>query len=271
MVKRIVFVAAVGFIIPLTCMAQVQQGAAAHPVGKPDEILRAVGQHIQKGEACVSAGDVECARREFDSAIDEFLESEVDLRSDQRLLAGWRETIEKINRHELTPIAAGGKTFWRSQDYDGRPPQVQAVETLAEATGPLTPDIFQQRFGELRKRFEEKYGRVITLTGADHAEHRRLYGSGSAYDIRVRDLTREQVGYIIATGDALGLHIKDFSTWESVAAHNARSRMLGRPVDTLATGVHLHIDRMALSRKQSLVSVPAVMSRPSHMKRGKSR
>jgi hypothetical protein len=79
---------------------------------------------------------------------------------------------------------------------------------------------------------------------------------GSAFDIRVRDLTREQVAFIISNGNQLGMRIKDFSTWESVAAHNARTRMLGRPLDTLATGVHLHIDRMAPAKK-SLVSVAA--------------
>src|SRR5438045_4064152 len=90
----------------------------------------------------------------------------------------------------------------------------------------------------------ERYDHDITLTGADHEEHRRLYGRGSAYDIRVRDLTREQVAFIIGKGNELGLRIKDFSTWERVAAHNARSAQLGRAPDTYATGVHLHIDRM---------------------------
>jgi hypothetical protein len=141
---------------------------------------------------------------------------------------------------------------------------------VAESSGPLTTAVFQTRFVELRKRFEEKYGREITLTGADHAEHRRLYGSGSAYDIRVRDLTREQVGFIIAAGNALGLRIKDFSTWESVAAHNARTRMLGRPLDTLATGVHLHIDRM-VSPKNTMVAVPVVKARPRQTRRAKTR
>ena len=122
----------------------------------------------------------------------------------------------------------------------------------------------------MRKQFHEKYQRDITLTGADHAEHRRLYGSGSAYDIRVRDLTREQVGFIIAKGTALGLRIKDFSTWDNVAAHNARTLMLGRPLDTLATGIHLHIDRM-VSRKQTLTAVPVVKSQPRRARRIKNR
>ena len=274
MLKLIVVAAALVLIIQSASIAQVQAGSWSHTSGKTDEILTGVltasRRHVEKGEACLAAGDVECARREFDSAIDDYLESGIDLRSEEHLLAGWRETIEKINRLETLNTIADGKRFWRSQDFEGRPPDERVAETVAESNGPLTSAVFQSRFGELRKRFQEKYQREITLTGADHAEHRRLYGSGSAYDIRVRDLTREQVGFIIATGGALGLRIKDFSTWESVSAHNARTRMLGRPLDTLATGIHLHIDRM-VSPKQTLTAVPVVKARPRQGRRSRSR
>jgi hypothetical protein len=267
MIKRVILAVAIAFLIPVVSNAQVQAGGVRPGDSNPEQIVRRAGQHIQKGEECLSAGDVDCARREFDGAIDEFLEAGVDLRGDERLLGGWRETIERINRHEMAPMAAATKQFWRSQDFEGRPAKENVAETLAASGGPLLPELFQMRFAELRKRFQEKYDREITLTGADHAEHRRLYGSGSAYDIRVRDLTREQVAFIIATGRGLGLRIKDFSTWESVAAHNTRTLMLGRPLDTLATGVHLHIDRMTLPVKQALVQVPAVSSKPSKSRR----
>ncbi len=270
MIKRILFGVAIAFLIPIVSNARVQSSGVRPGDSSPDEIVKRASQHIQKGEGCLSAGAVDCARREFDSAIDEFLEAGVDLRGDERLLGGWRETIEKINRHEMASPAAAGKQFWRSQDFEGQPVKESAAETLAEAGSPLVPELFQERFAELRRRFQEKYDREITLTGADHAEHRRLYGSGSAYDIRVRDLTREQVGFITTTGRGLGLRIKDFSTWESVAAHNARTLMLGRPMDTLATGVHLHIDRMTVPKKQTLVRVPAVSSKPSKSRRHRS-
>ncbi|SRR6266404_247400 len=270
MIKRLVFAASFAFLIQSTTMAHVQASSPAHLPGKTDEILTAGKRHIDKGEACLAAGDVECARREFDGAVDEYLESGIDLRSEERLLAGWRDTIERINRLETSNTVADGKRFWKSQDFEGRLPDNSVAETLPESSGPLTSAVFQSRFGELRKQFHEKYQRDITLTGADHAEHRRLYGSGSAYDIRVRDLTREQVGFIIAKGTALGLRIKDFSTWDNVAAHNARTLMLGRPLDTLATGIHLHIDRM-VSRKQTLTAVPVVKSQPRRARRIKNR
>jgi len=274
MIKRIVFAAAFVFIIQSSLIAQVQPGSSPRASGKADEILTAIlttsGRHLEKGEACLAAGDVECARREFDNAIDEYLGAGIDLRGDERLMASWRETIEKINRLETSNTVAEGKRFWKSQDFEGHPPDERVAEALAESIGPLTTAVFQSRFGELRKRFQEKYQREITLTGADHAEHRRLYGSGSAYDIRVRDLTREQVGFIIASGNALGLRIKDFSTWESVTAHNARTLMLGRRLDTLATGIHLHIDRM-VSPKQTLTAVPVIKARPRQERRTRRR
>jgi hypothetical protein len=262
MIKRTIFGAALALIIPVVSTAQSQQGSSQPVVVDPDRIVAVARQHLQKGEACLAAGDGECARREFDSAVDEFLQASVDLRSNERLLIAWRETIEKVNRYETAPIATTGKQFWRSQEFEGRPPENRAAESLAEARGPLPPGAFRSTFIELRSRFQEKYGRDLTITGADHAEHRRLYGSGSAYDIRVRDLTREQVKFIIATGSALGLRIKDFSTWESLAAHNARTLMLGRPLDTLATGVHLHIDRMSAPKKMSLTTVPVITAKP---------
>lgn len=265
MFKQAVLSAAFAFVIPIISDAQVSVA------NNPDEILRAVNQHVQRGEACLSAGDRECARREFDTAVDEFLESGLDLRSDQHLLAAWREMIEKINGYETAPVALTGKQFWKSQEFEGRPPEELAARSNAVQEGPLGADAFQMRFADLRKLFQEKYHREITLTGADHAEHRRLYGSGSAYDIRVRDLTREQVSFIVTTGRGLGLRIKDFSTWETVAAHNARVRVLGRSLDTLATGVHLHIDRMTLPRKKDVVAVPAATSRPRESKRAYKR
>jgi hypothetical protein len=270
MIKRLVFAALFAIILQSVTMAQVQASSPPSVPGKTDEILTAGKRHIDKGETCLASGDVECARREFDSAIDQYLESGVDLRGEERLLAGWRDTIERINRLETSNTVADGRRFWKSQDFEGRLPDERVAETLPEFTGPLTSAVFQSRFGELRKQFHEKYQREITLTGADHAEHRRLYGSGSAYDIRVRDLTREQVKFIIAAGTGLGLRIKDFSTWDNVAAHNARTLMLGRPLDTLATGIHLHIDRM-VSPKQTLTAVPVVKSKPRQARRIKNR
>jgi hypothetical protein len=251
----------VACFIPAPAKAQ-EQAERARGNLSSEEILAVARLHLTKGEACLKDGNFECARREFDQAVDSIFEARVDVRSDERLRAGLRELIEKINRYETSSISANATVGWKTQEFDGRP--VEETATVAEAAGfdapigPLSSAEFQRRFNELRKSFKDKYGRDITLTGADHGEHTRLYGRGSAFDIRVRDLNREQVTYIIATGNKFGLRIKDFSTWDKVAAHNARSLSLGRPLDTYATGVHLHIDRMTPISKRRMVETPAI-------------
>jgi hypothetical protein len=258
------FALLISSLFPAVAQAQAPPEGAASRINV-DRVLEVADQHLRKGEACIQEGNKDCARRQFDLAIDSMLEMGVDIRSDERLRAAYRELVEKISRYETAPAQMNQIGILKTQDFEGRPeklaPVVAGVVGDYLFDGPLTTDEFQRRFGELRISFRDKYGRDITLTGADHGEHRRLYGRGSAYDIRVRDLTREQVRFIIATGQKLGLRIKDFSTWDKVATHNTRSLLLGRPLDTYATGVHLHIDRMALPRKSRATTTPAVSSK----------
>ncbi|MEK6304478.1 MAG: hypothetical protein AABO41_27635 [Acidobacteriota bacterium] len=260
MVRSVCLGVFLAFLFPIAGKSQVRP---PKPVDAADA-LAVAEQHLRKGEACLASGDADCARREFDTAVDYMFDLGVDVRNDERLRLGLRGMIEKINHYETASSVAAAKPFWKTQEFKGMPPEepVERGDTLADVSrGPLTVDGFQRKFAELRKRFNEKYDRDITLTGADHSEHRRLYGVGSAYDIRVRDLTREQVNFIVANGARLGLRIKDFSTWERVRAHNGRTIALRRPLDTLATGVHLHIDRMLYARPAAMVSKPAVSSK----------
>jgi hypothetical protein len=264
MIKTATFALLMACLMPVAAMAQAEP-ARAQGSFNPEDILAAARQHLHKGEACLKDGNFECARREFDQAIDSIFDAGVDVRNDERMRAGLRELVEKINRYETSSITANASGGWKTQEFDGRPAEDRADVAEAQEfdipTGPLTSADFQSRFNELRKSFRGMYGRDMTLTGADHGEHTRLYGRGSAYDIRVRDLNREQVNYIIATGNKLGLRIKDFSTWDKVAAHNARSFSLGRPLDTYATGIHLHIDRMTAINNRRMVETPALSKR----------
>jgi hypothetical protein len=253
---RRAIILAVSILTFVALPARAQTGAAD---SRTDEILAGARQRLAKGEACLAAGNVDCARRAFDDALDYVFEQRVDVRSDPRLRAGFTEIVEKIYRYETQTENAQAVRLWKSQEYEGRPaPDESEVAETDLPVGPMNADEFQRRFALLRAAFREAYDRDITLTGADHGEHRRLYGRGSAFDIRVRDLTRAQVAFIIGKGNELGLRIKDFSTWDRVAAHNARSAQLGRPLDTYATGIHLHIDRMGAMRAPRMVEQPAI-------------
>lgn len=225
-----------------------------------EDYFASARRHMQKGEACFNSGDMDCARREFDRAVDSILELDIDVRANPVMLQSWREMIEKIDAYQHKALEGSNALAWKTQEYEGRPQAEPVARPESgeeyDLSGPLTPSEFQKRFVALRERFRKTYDRDIILTGADHGEHRRLYGPGSAYDIRARDLTREQVNYIIETGRKLGLRIKDFSTWTRVAAHNARVISLGRPLDTLATGLHLHIDRMGPKKSGKVTARP---------------
>jgi len=215
---------------------------------------------MRKAEECLGRREFECARREFDLATDVVVDSGIDVRSDTSLKVYWRQLVERIDQYQFAAANAAGLA-WGSQDYFGRPPEELPEQTatgkLIGETGPLTIQSFQRRFAELQDRFREKFGRDMVITGADHEEHRRLYGAGCAFDVRAKDLSSEQIKFIIETGRALGLRVKDFSTWEKVQAHNARVFGLGLQSDTLATSVHLHIDRNPDAARTRYVADPA--------------
>jgi hypothetical protein len=233
------------------------QGAASDI----QDIVQSSQQYLKRAEECFAAGNLECARREFDQATDIVVNSGIDVRSDTSLKVYWRLLLERINGFQSTALNGSSPVAWKTQEYEGQPPtdapDQPGIASLMRDTAPLTVQSFQIKFAELQARFREKFGRDMVITGADHEEHRRLYGSGSAYDVRVKDLSSEEVKFIIDTGRAFGLRVKDFSTWDKVQAHNARVLGLGLQSDTLATSVHLHIDRNPEAARTRYVADPA--------------
>ncbi|MGH9821960.1 MAG: hypothetical protein ACREDR_01680 [Blastocatellia bacterium] len=263
MLKRLVPVLVVLFACSYPALSQVAAKAANSTDSVEsvvNDVIASAEQHLLRGEACYNAGDVTCARREFDIATDTIVTSGIDVRADRRLSVYWRGMVERIDQYQRQAFESEAKTGWKLQEFDGKPPIDPAKDpVVAEADestgGPLSVEEFQRRFAKLQSLFHEKYGRDLAITGADHEEHRRLYGEGSAIDVRVRDLTSEQIGFVLDTGRRLGLRVKDFSSWEKVEVHNSRVRTLGLPSDTLATAVHIHIDREGTGR---YVAKPAV-------------
>jgi len=252
------FLFAVVVICLSLAVASAQSSAPA--AGEVEAILARAQALLKKGEAAFAAGDMDSARREFDRAIDALLESGLDIRSSAALQLGWREIIEKINGYQVNAFREA--RAWKMQEFEGKPEEDTDDATSGiVAEGPLTIETFQTKFAELHRRFREKFKRDFVITGADHGEHNRLYGRGGAIDVRSRDLTYEQVQFIISVGQSLGLRVRDFTTWERVRDHNQRVYALGRPLDTLASGLHLHIDHMGRSGLNSMVSRPAISTK----------
>jgi hypothetical protein len=211
------------------------------------QMIAAAQTQLAAGEESFKRGDFGHARTAFDSAMDMFLMSGYDIRADASLQAAYRDTVERVHRYQTIGVGAEGDTVWPDQAYeatkdDFRPEDVPLPDLVAAAANDFANASFLVRVAELQRRFRETFKRDFTLTGRDTGVHARLYGHGRAADVRVRDLTPAQVSFIVSHARALNMRVLDFSTAERVYAHNARVLSLGRPLDTLSTGMHLHLN-----------------------------
>jgi hypothetical protein len=127
------------------------------------------------------------------------------------------------------------------------------VSTASALKAQLSAADFAARFGAMQTRFAAQFHRDVVVTGRDHPEHLSLYGRGGAIDMRVNDLSREQVQWIVANCRAAGIRVKDFST-DSVLQAQIQAAIKAGLADRAGTGVHLHVDRFADRRDRFAAS-----------------
>jgi hypothetical protein len=127
------------------------------------------------------------------------------------------------------------------------------VSTASALKAQLSAPDFATRFAAMQTRFAAQFHRDVVVTGRDHPEHLSLYGRGGAIDMRVNDLSREQVQWIVANCRAAGIRVKDFST-DSVLQAQIQAAIKAGLADRAGTGVHLHVDRFADRRDRFTVS-----------------
>ncbi|MBK6427372.1 MAG: hypothetical protein IPF82_14555 [Blastocatellia bacterium] len=253
-------------VLAVACSGALAQARGIGTPPPPDvqhRIVALASAKLATGEASFARGDFEHARAVFDDAVDAFLDSGFDLRSDPELMKAYRETVAKVNLYTTIGVNAEGDSVWPLQAYeatsdDFRLEDMPTSEDLASA-GDLEDAKFLVRVAELQRRFQEKFGRTFTLTGRDTPVHSRLYGHGRAVDVRVHDLAAAHVQFIVQNGRALRMRALDFSSAERVASHNMRVISMGRPLDTLSTGVHLHLNDSPRSDR-AYVEKPATKS-----------
>lgn len=243
---RIAVVLAVLAVTAGGAMAQARGIGAPPSAEEQRQILARAGMKLSNGEDAFTRGDFDHARTAFDEAVDVFLTSGFDLRSDPSLQAAYKETVAKVHRYTAIGVNAEGDSVWPLQAYeatsdDFRLEDIPTSDDLA-AGGDLADAKFLVRVAELQRRFQVKFGRPFTLTGRDTPVHSRLYGHGRAVDVRVYDLSAANVQFIVQNGRALRMRVLDFSNAERVATHNLKVITSGRPLDTLATGIHLHLN-----------------------------
>src|SRR4051794_7310954 len=159
-----------------------ERGIGAPPAaGVATQIIALAQAHLRAGEDSFARGDFDHARTEFDMAMDAFLLSSYDMRSDSTLQAAYRDAVERINRYQTIGVDAEGDSGWPLQAYeatrdDFRPEDVSVPDLVAAAADGFRTASFLVRVAELQRRFRERFGRDFTLTGRDTEVHARLYG-----------------------------------------------------------------------------------------------
>jgi hypothetical protein len=206
-----------------------------------DSLLAVAYEHVERGTTLLEIGARQQALQEFAAGVNALKTS--SLRAHPYVLPrieALEASVAAIYREKQVEIPveyarAGARTPTPSAVF-GR--SLHAALSTAQ---------FLQRFDSVRHAFSARFGTSLTVTGADHAEHLSLYGRGGALDIRTRNLSPEQVQFVIGQCRAAGIRVKDFSR-DSVLRRQIQSAIRAGLPDRAGTGVHLHVDRFANRR-----------------------
>ncbi|MEZ4588945.1 MAG: FHA domain-containing protein [Gemmatimonadales bacterium] len=208
-----------------------------------DRLMAEATRSIERGSMLLDLGLEEAALQQFSQAISTFEAS--DLSSNAWVRPSIEALVESVRRI-YQENKGNVPSAWRNV-------RGQAADLSRIMSAALTTDQFAKAMDAVRTEFKAKFGRDVVITGSDHAEHLSLYGRGGALDIRVRDLTREQVDFLISTCVTLGVRVKDFSRDEVLQAQIAAAKARGWN-DRAGTGLHIHVDRFRDRRDRWTVS-----------------
>ena len=197
-----------------------------------DSLMAESSRSIERGSTLLELGLRDAAREEFALA-----------------LAGFEKSLLADNRFVRPTIEALAATVYDIYRFN----RIDAPAAFARGSGRrmdlsrnlparLTMEQFRVAVDQVRLGFRRRYTRDVEITGADHPEHLSLYGPGGALDIRVRNLTRAQTGFLIAGFGAVGVRVKDFSD-DVILQRQVRAAMAAGLAVRAGTGLHLHIDR----------------------------
>lgn len=94
------------------------------------DIISKANMHYEKGEQAYKTGQYDMARREFDYAIDEILNSSIGMSSDDELRIYYRKLIEMINHYQVIAMEQKDGGF-SEQRYEPSP--LDKLASLSEA------------------------------------------------------------------------------------------------------------------------------------------
>ena len=203
-----------------------------------DALVARAADQTERGAALLEIGLPDAALREFGGAV-------TTLESSPLRDNPWV-------RPRIDALEAGIANIYREQRLAVPARYAAATARAARAsragapvlarTARLSVEDFATRMAGVQREFAGRFGRELAVTGRDHAEHLALYGAGGAVDLRVRDLTPEQVAFTVAELRRAGVRVKDFSSDAVLRAQVAAARAAGLG-DRAGTGLHLHADR----------------------------
>ncbi|HEX2203001.1 MAG TPA: hypothetical protein VHG91_06875, partial [Longimicrobium sp.] len=202
-----------------------------------DSLTLASYERIERGAALLELGLADEALREFARGL--------------TVLETSRLAGNRYARPRIATLEAAIAAVYREKRV-AVPARWRAAPAAAPAASPaprgsISAAEFAAGVKAVQAEFQARYGRTITVTGGDHAEHVSLYGRGGALDLRVRDLSREQIAFAVQAFRARGIRVKDFSDDDVLQRQIASAKAAGL-LDRASTGLHLHIDRFANRR-----------------------
>jgi hypothetical protein len=201
-----------------------------------DSLLGVAYDHIERGSTLLEIGASPAALNEFASGINVLRTSR--LRENPAVvprIEAMEASVAAIYRERRLAVPSAYRRIDAAPDA-GR--SLRAVLSVLD---------FAQRFADVDRLFQSKYAKRIIVTGTDHAEHVSLYGRGGAMDLRTRDLSQDEIRFLVAELRTRRVRVKDFST-DSILQRQIRGAIAAGLIDRVSTGLHLHIDRFANRR-----------------------
>ena len=131
--QRIAYILILVVAAPLVAAAAPSAPGASRAVVE-EQIIAQATAHYKEGLAAWQKNEPDRARREWNAAVDLYLESSVPMRESERLMHSYREMVETINHVELSMETAG--TQLQTQIYVPSPDEfAQALEAVATVEG----------------------------------------------------------------------------------------------------------------------------------------
>ena len=248
--KRLVPLLLLG-VVALGAVWAIQRGLAgpepiAAPLSEEDaelfqELMVDASERMERATALLEMGLADAALAEFARAVNSLETSHLGTNP-------WlRPRIEAVE-------AAVGEIY-RSRRLEVPAGYANATSSLSMASlfrAEIDSAEFTRRVEFAAEQFRDRFGKDFVVTGRDHPEHVALYGRNGALDIRTRDLTDAEIGFMVETFRTLGIRVKDFSDDQVLAEQVRRAHAAGLS-DRAGTGLHLHIDRFASRRDRYTV------------------